>query len=221
MLPGASCLACCKFDSASSILPEPPVKLRHAEIVVGGAGFQLRQLLELRQRFGVLILGEQRLRETVAMAGIVRIELDGLAVGIFGLGIVFRLRVGIAQQIVDIGRGGIAGRARQQIDRFLRAAFVDQQLAQLFERGAVVRLALDQTAQHLFGFRMAILEAVKAREPQRRIRVRGIDFQDGLEFRDGLLDVFLLHVARAHVARARERKCARAAGAHRHYSDRP
>ena len=45
-----------------------------------------------------------------------------------------------------------------------------------------------------------IFEAIQTREPQRRICIVRLDFQNCLELLDGLLDIFLLHFAGAHVA---------------------
>jgi len=70
----------------------------------------------------------------------------------------------------------------------------------LFEGRFVVRLALHDAAKHLLRFVMLVLEPVEPREPQSGIRVARIDFQNGLELLDRLLEVLLLHFARAHVA---------------------
>ena len=55
------------------------------------------------ERFSILILRHQRLRQPVLMAGIVRISFDGFAVGIFRFGEIFILRIRVAEKIVDIG----------------------------------------------------------------------------------------------------------------------
>ena len=88
----------------------------------------------------------------------------------------------------------------QQLDRLLRASLVNQKLAELLERGPVVGIVRQNPPEHLFRFRVLILEAVETREPQQGIGVVRFDFQDGLKLLDGLRQIFLLHFARAHVA---------------------
>ena len=81
-------------------LSQPSVKLRGPQEIFRRARLQLRQLVELLERFRVFIFRHQRLRQSVAMAWILRIRGNGLAVGLFRLGVILRLRIRVAQQVV-------------------------------------------------------------------------------------------------------------------------
>ena len=70
----------------------------------------------------------------------------------------------------------------------------------MFERRAITRIAAQDIAQNFFGIGVAIFKAIQAREPQRRIGIVRLDFQDGLEFFDRFGQIFLLGVAGALIA---------------------
>src|SRR6202041_3856764 len=156
--------------------------------------------VELVEGFGVLVFRKQRLSKSVAVAGIVRVPGDGLLVGLLGVGIILGLRIGVTQKVGDIGRGGIAGCARQKLDCFLRTPLVDQELTELFQRRTAIGIVRKDLAKHLFCLGMLVLEAVQPREPQQRIGVVGVGLQDGLKLFGRLGQIFLLDFTCAHVA---------------------
>ena len=125
---------------------------------------------------GELVLRQQRLRQAVAMAGIVGIPVHRLLVGLLRFRVILLLRIGVAQQIIDVGRGRIARGFLEQVDGVLRAAFVDQKLAELLKSGSVVGIVLQDAAKHFFGFVVAVLEPIKPRKPQERKRCRPAEF---------------------------------------------
>ena len=100
------------------------------------------------------------------MAGIVGVFVDRLLIGRFGFGVVFLLRIGVAQQIVNVGRRRIAGSFFEEVDGFLGPAFIHQELAKLLKGGAVVGIALQNSAKNFFGFVVAIFESIQTRQPK-------------------------------------------------------
>ncbi len=90
---------------------------------------------------------------------------------------------------------------RQQINCFLRAPLIDQKLAELFERRPIIGFMRENLAQHLLRFRVLVLEAIETREPQQGKSVVRLGFQDRLKLINGFRQIFLLHFARAHVAK--------------------
>ena len=152
------------------------------------------------QRFGIFVLRHQCLRQTVNVRRVVRVLLHGLAVGRFGFRVFFRLRIRVAQQIVDVRRSRFPGRLGQQRYGFLGAPFINQKLAQLLERCSIARIPVHGCAQNLFRLVVLVFEAVEPREPQRGVGIVRLNFQNGLELIDGLVESFLLRVARVHIA---------------------
>src|ERR1700683_2548217 len=112
------------------IFSQVPVKLRHTQKIFRGAGFQLGEAFILLQRFGVFVLRHQSLRQTVNVRRVVRILLHGLAVGLFGFRVFFRLGIRVAQQIVDVRRSRFPRRLGQQRNGFLGAPFILTTLGQ-------------------------------------------------------------------------------------------
>src|SRR5271165_4999844 len=96
------------------------------------------------------------------MTGIIGILVHRLAVGLRRFRVILLLRVGIPQQVVGVGRRGVPGCFLQQVNRLLGLAFVDQQLAELFQGLPVVGIMIQDSAQHLFRFVVAIFEAIQA-----------------------------------------------------------
>src|SRR6202453_2780141 len=80
------------------------IKLGHAQIIFGGAGLDFGKLLELLERLGVFILFHQGLGESVQVRRIVGIFIRGFAIGLFRLGIILGLGVGVAEQVIHFGR---------------------------------------------------------------------------------------------------------------------
>ena len=107
-------------------------------------GSSFREPLELLERFRVLVLRHQRLRQAVPMARIVRIFLDGFAICVLGLGVFLRLRIRIAEQVINFRRGRIVRGIRQNLHGLLGTPFVHQKLAQLFQCRPIFRVALQQ-----------------------------------------------------------------------------
>jgi len=144
---------------------QAPVELGHPQIIFRCARLDFGKLLELFERFGVLILFHQRLREPVQMSWIVGIFISRFAVGLFRPGIILGLGVGVAEEVVHFGRRRTSGGVGENLHRLLRAAFVDQELAQLFERRAITRIAAQDIAQKLgVTFRVSIDKRIAGAE---------------------------------------------------------
>ncbi len=87
------------------------VDLRDAEVDVGIVGHYVGELLINGQRLGELLFRHQRLTETALVAELGGIQLRGFAIGSFGLGQIFRLRIGVAEKIEQQRRRGAVGHA--------------------------------------------------------------------------------------------------------------
>ncbi len=178
-------------------LAQPSIQLRQPEMIFRSSGLKLYEFLILFERVGILVLLHQGFGQAVPVARVVRIDRDCFAVRVFGFCIVLRLGIRAAQKIVSIGGRRILGRLRQQTDGLLRPALVDQKLAQLFERGAVLRILLQHLPQDLLRIRVMIFETIQPRKPQRRISIVWFDLQNRLKLLDRLGDVRLWNFARA------------------------
>src|SRR6266852_6632193 len=87
------------------------IDLRDAEVDVGIVGHYVSQLLINGQRLGELLFRHQRLTETTLVAELGGIQLRGFAIGLFGLGQIFRLRIGVTEKIEQQRRRGAVGHA--------------------------------------------------------------------------------------------------------------
>ncbi len=172
-----------------------PVNLGHPQVAFGGFRLELGEALVLVEGLLKFVLGDERLSQAAVVTGIIGIDLNGFAVGCFGLVVLLGLRVGVTEQIVQAGGFGTGRRAAQKVHRLLRLALVEQQLAKLFKRGLVVGLALQHTAQNFLRFAVLVLEAIESGKPERGVVIGGVNLQDLFKLRDGFTQRRLLHLS--------------------------
>jgi hypothetical protein len=139
--------------------------LRDAQIVVGIIGRQVRELLIDSERVREFLLGHQSLAEPAKVAQLRGIQVDGFAVSLFGLGEIFGLCVGVAQQVEKGGGRSTAVHAFEERDSFGRFAFVEKELGELLDRLLVLRVILEDATKNGFGLVVLVAQAVEACEP--------------------------------------------------------
>ena len=183
-------------------LVELAIDLRNCEIVVGVVGHQVDQFLIDRQSVLIFFFGHQRLAESAQMIQLGRIDFGGAAIGGFGFGEIFGLRVGVAEQIEEDGRRIATRHAFEQRNGFGRFAFVEQKLRELFDGGLIFGIGLQNAAQYFFGLVVLIAQAIKAREPERGFGVGRLETVDLFVLFDGAVGDFRLAAVGAHVAEA-------------------
>ena len=183
-------------------LVEFAVDLRDGEIVVGVVGHQVDQLLIDRQGVLIFFFGHQRLAESAQVIELRRIDFRCAAIGGFGFGEIFRLRVGVAEEIEKDGRGIVVRHVFEQRNGFGGFAFVEQKLRELFDGGLVFGVGFQDAAEDVFGFVVLVAEAIEAREPERGFGVGRLEAVDLFVLLDGVVGDFGLAAAGAQVAEA-------------------
>ena len=112
--------------------PQPPVQLRHLRKLFRSAGLISVSRLNRSSASANLSSAINACASPCKWPGSSGF-LHGFAV-CSSPWIILRLRISVAQQIVNFRRRRLPSRVRQQLHRLLRTAFVHQQLAQLFQR---------------------------------------------------------------------------------------
>ena len=148
----------------------------------------------------IFFFGHQRLAEPAQVIELGGIDFGSAAIGGFGFGEIFGLRVGVAEQIEQDGRGIVARHVFEQRDGFAGFAFVEEELRELFDGGLVFWIGFQDAVEDVFGFVVLVAQAIEAREPESGFGVGRLELVDLFVLLDGAVGDFGLAAVGAEVA---------------------